>query len=196
MAKRYLNALCACALLFAFSIAAPDQLRAADGGLHTKDWFAVTFKDVAEDIEVASEEGKRLVLVFEQAGCIYCQKMHDELLTDPEVEAYLKENFKIVQFNMFGDEEVTDLDGEAITEKQAARKWGFVFTPTIVFMPEDVPEDTTVNKAAVAVMPGAFGKWTFLHMFQWVKEKGYESDEHFQKYHARLIKKLKAEGKI
>ena len=34
-------------------------------------------------------------------------------------------------------------------------------------------------------MPGAFGKGTFLDMFNWVREKGYEGDEHFQKYHAR-----------
>lgn len=183
-------------LLAALTLITSNTLHASDGGLHTQDWFAVTFKDIAEDIEVANEEGKRLALVFEQAGCIYCKKMHEELLTDPEVKAYLEENFKIVQFNMFGDEEVTDLDGDAITEKQAARKWGYVFTPTIVFLPEDVPEATTVNEAAVAVMPGAFGKWTFLHMFQWVKEKGYDGDEHFQKYHARLITKLKVEGKI
>jgi hypothetical protein len=34
-------------------------------------------------------------------------------------------------------------------------------------------------------MPGAFGKWTTLNMFRWVHEKGYEGEEHFQKYHAR-----------
>ncbi len=45
-------------------------------------------------------------------------------------------------------------------------------------------------------MPGAFGKWTFLNMFKWVREKGYEGEEHFQAYHARIIMELRAAGRI
>jgi thioredoxin-related protein len=167
-----------------------------EDGLHKQDWFALTFRDVADDIEAAKEEGKRLVMIFEQRGCIYCAKMHETLLSDPEVADYIKANFKVVQYNMFGDEEVTDLDGEVLTEKTAARKWGYVFTPTLMFLPEEVPEGKTAAEAAVATMPGAFGKWTFLNMFKWVAEKGYEGDEHFQKYHARIINELRAEGRL
>lgn len=163
------------------------------GGLHTKDWFSITFKDVAEDISDAAEEGKRLALVFEQSGCIYCKKMHEVILTDPAVSSYIKEHFNVVQVNIFGDEEVTDLDGEVLTEKAAAKKWGVMFTPTILFMPEALPDDASSGeksdtlKAAVAALPGGFDKYTFLHTFEWVREKGYESDEHFQKYHARKL---------
>ncbi|TDH36314.1 DUF255 domain-containing protein [Pseudohoeflea suaedae] len=167
-----------------------------DDGLHKEDWFAITFRDVAEDIETAREQGKRLVMIFEQRGCIYCTAMHEKLLSDPEVADYIKANFMVVQYNMFGDEEVTDLDGGTLTEKTAARKWGYVFTPTIVFLPEEAPEDMTVSEAAVATMPGAFGKWTFLNMFRWVHEKGYEGEEHFQKYHARIINELREQGRL
>ena len=167
-----------------------------EDGLHKEDWFSITFRDMAEDIASAKEEGKRLAIVFEQRGCIYCAKMHEVLLADPEVSDYIKANYKVVQYNMFGDEEVIDLDGEKLTEKTAARKWGFVFTPTIVFLPEDAPEGKKTAQAAVAIMPGAFGKWTFLNMFKWVREKGYETDEHFQKYHARIINELRAAGRL
>ena len=167
-----------------------------EDGLHKQDWFTITFKDIAEDIATANENGKRLALVFEQRGCIYCAKMHETVLSDPEVADYIKANFMVVQYNMFGDEEVIDLDGEELTEKTAARKWGFVFTPTVVFLPDEVPEGQTVAQAAVATMPGSFGKWTFLNMFKWVQEKGYEGDEHFQKYHARIINQLREEGKL
>lgn len=178
-------------------VASVSASEIGEDGLHKEDWFSLTFKDVAEDIEAAKEEGKRLVMIFEQRGCIYCRAMHEKLLSDPEVADYIKANFKVVQYNMFGDEEVTDLDGEVLTEKTAARKWGYVFTPTMVFLPENVPdEETTVAKAAVATMPGAFGKWTFLNMFKWVNEKGYETDEHFQKYHARIINELRAAGRL
>ncbi|MEO0761817.1 MAG: thioredoxin family protein, partial [Pseudomonadota bacterium] len=106
------------------------------GELHTKPWFALTFKDVGEDLAEAAAEGKRLALIIEQHGCIYCRKLHDEVLSDAEVEGYVTENFMVVQYNMFGDEEVTDLDGEVMTEREAVRRWGVAFTPTVIFLPE------------------------------------------------------------
>lgn len=164
-----------------------------DDGLFKPDWFSLTFKDVGEDLAAAREEGKRLVLIFEQRGCIYCRKMHEIVLTDPQVRDYIKANFKVVQYNLFGDEEVIDLDGDVLTEKKAARKWGVVFTPTVVFLPEQVSKATDVGTAAVSIMPGFFGKMTTLHMYEWVVAKGYEGEEHFQKYHA---KRLKEDGLI
>lgn len=185
------------AALVTMLVAAPvGAVTMGDDGLHKQPWFTITFRDLAEDIEQAKSEGKRLAITFEQRGCIYCRQMHEEILSDPEVRDYIEANFMVVQYNMFGDEEVTDLDGDLLTEKTAARKWGYVFTPTIVFLPEDAPDEKTVAQAAVATMPGAFGKWTFLNMFRWVREKGYEKDEHFQQYHARIINELRAAGRL
>ncbi len=167
-----------------------------EDGLHKQPWFSITFKDVREDIKSAADEGKRLAIIIEQRGCIYCRKLHETVLSDPEVANYIKENFKVVQYNMFGDEEVTDLDGEVLSEKKAIRKWGLVFTPTIVFLPEIAPKDGTLAQASVSTMPGAFGKWTTLNMFRWVREKGYNGDEHFQKYHARIINELREQGRL
>ena len=157
-----------------------------EDGLHKQPWFAVTFKDMTEDLETAKDDGKRLVIFFEQRGCIYCKKMHEEVFSDPEIAQYIQDNYLVVQMNLFGDEEVTDFDGEALAEKEMAKRWGVVFTPTILFMPDEVPEGTA-GAAAVSQIPGAFGKYTTLHMFQWVVEKGYDGGEHFQKYHARKL---------
>ena len=164
-----------------------------EDGLHKTPWMAVTFKDMTEDLETAADSGKRLAIIFEQRGCIYCKKMHEEVFSDPEVAAYIRANYVVVQMNLFGDEEVTDFDGTALPEKEMAKRWGVVFTPTLMFMPETAPEDKSASAVSVAVMPGAFAKGTTLHMFQWVREKGYESDEHFQKYHARKL--LEEKGK-
>ena len=133
------------AFAFVVLLLLPAQAEIGEDGLHKEDWFALTFRDVGEDIAAAAEQGKRLAIVFEQRGCIYCAKMHEELLSDPEVRDFIKVHFMVVQYNMFGDEEVTDLDGEVLTEKTAARKWGFVFTPTIAFLPEAAPEGKTVD---------------------------------------------------
>jgi thioredoxin-related protein len=175
----------ATALLYLGSMVPAAEV--GDDGLHKEPWFTLTFRDIAEDIEAARQDGKRLALVFEQRGCIYCRQMHEEILADPAVADYIAANFHVVQYNLFGDEEVTDLDGSTLAEKTAARRWRVVFTPTILFMPESAPAEGTAGDAAVATMPGAFGKQTFLHMFQWVREKGYQGEEHFQKYHARKL---------
>lgn len=160
-----------------------------DDGLHKQPWMRDTFKDLREDLDEANAEGKRLVLFFEQRGCIYCRAMHEEVFVDPKISDYIAENFFVVQLNLHGDIEVTDFDGESLTEKDMARKWRVLFTPNIVFLPEEVPEGVSAVDAAVAVMPGAFGKGTTIDMFTWVKEKRYEldNDEDFQRYHARRI---------
>lgn len=181
-------------LIIALMLLASPALAAEIGedGLHKQDWFAITFKDMAEDLQTASDEGKRLAIIFEQRGCIYCSRLHEEVFSAPEVSAFIRENFYVVQMNLFGDEEVTDFDGEAMSEKEMARRWGVVFTPTILFMPDQPPETGTAAQAAVSVMPGAFGKHTTLNMFRWVREKGYDGDEHFQKYHARKFAESQA----
>jgi len=175
--------------LFALaSLMLATQLHASeigDDGLHKEPWFRDTFKDLSEDLSEANAEGKRLMVMIEQRGCIYCKKMHEEVFSLPEVKSLIEQNFFVVQINMFGDVEVTDFDGTALPEKDMVSKWGALFTPTILIFPEEVGEGMSAPQAAVANMPGAFGKWTTINLFNWVLEKGYEGDETFQKYHAR-----------
>lgn len=183
-------------LFFVFGISGQAiASEVGDDGLHKQDWFAKTFRDIKEDMAAARSEGKRLALIFEQRGCIYCREVHEKILTDPEVRDFIQANYMVVQYNLYGDEEVVDLDGETLTEKTAARKWRVTFTPTIFFLPEEADGSKDVGASTVAVMPGAFRKGTFLDMFQWVHLKGYDTDEDFQRYHARRIVERREAGK-
>jgi thioredoxin-related protein len=163
-----------------------------DDGLHKPDWLNLTFRDISEDISDATSEGKRHVVMFEQKGCIYCEKMHETVLQDPEVVAYIEANYSIVQYNLYGDEEVIDTDGEVLTEKSAAEKWGINFTPTWIFLPGEVDGTLNAVDAADGDMHGAFGKGTFLDMLTWINNKGYDGDEGFQRFHARRIQERQA----
>ena len=160
-----------------------------DDGLHKTVWMRDTFKDLREDLDEANAEGKRLVLMVEQRGCVYCTKMHKEVFPREELSSYIEDNFFVVQVNLHGDTEITDFDGETLTEKAATRKWGVLFTPTILFMPEEVPAGSTAQQEAVAMMPGAFSFGTTMDLFTWVHEKRYllDNGEDFQRYHARRI---------
>ncbi|WP_417269575.1 thioredoxin family protein [Celeribacter sp.] len=167
-----------------------------DDGLHKAPWQRETFKDLREDLAEANAEGKRLLVMIEQRGCIYCKKMHEEVYVDPEISALLEDRFFVIQINMFGDVEVTDFDGEILSEKDMVSKWNVLFTPTNLYFPEEVEEGVSAPAAAVASVPGAFGRLTTYNMMRWVLDKEYEGDEPFQKYHARQVVKQQEAGKL
>lgn len=162
-----------------------------DDGLHKPDWLRETFKELPEDLAEANAEGKRLLIMFEQRGCIYCTKMHEEVLVDPDIAALIAEDYFVVQMNLFGDVEVTDFDGTVLPEKEMARRWGVMFTPTFLFLPEEVAPGQSAATAAVATMPGAFDTGTTKALLTWVRDHGYENDQHFQKF---LADQLRAEN--
>ncbi|QFS83832.1 hypothetical protein FIU97_13875 [Roseivivax sp. THAF40] len=173
------------------ALAAPvGAAELGDDGLHKADWMRDTFKDLQEDLAEANAEGKRLLLMVEQRGCVYCTKMHQDVYPQPVLDEYITENFFVVQINLHGDTEIIDTDGEALSEKDAVGKWRVLFTPTLVFLPQEVPEDQSAIEASVAVMPGAFSLGTTLDMFTWVNEERYllDNGEDFQRYHARMIR--------
>lgn len=176
-------------LTMALAVVASPLMAATlgDDGLHDAPWIEETFKDLREDHEEALAQGKTLLVMIEQRGCIYCTRMHEEVYVDPDVNAALTDNFYVVQINMFGDVEVTDFDGEVLPEKDMVRRWNAQFTPFLMFFPPEVPEDVTAAQATIVSMPGAFGKWTTLNLFNWIAEGHYSGDEPFQKYHARMM---------
>ena len=174
----------------------PTHAELGEDGLHKQPWFSLTFKDVAEDLSDAHAQDKRLAIIVEQRGCIYCDRLHKQVFSDADVSAYISEHFLVVQYNLFGDEEVTDLDGELLTERDAANKWGVMFTPTILFLPAVETGDASVGEMAEAALPGSFGKWTTLHMFKYVYEQVGKTGEHFQRYHARKLQEARAAGAL
>ena len=120
-----------------------------------------------------------------------CPKMHEDVFPNAEIHKILSEDYFVVQMNLFGDNEVIDFNGNVMSEKEIAKVWGVVFTPTLMFMPENIDTTKSASQNAVIIMPGAFGKYTTKNLLNYVLEKGYESGEHFQKYHARKFAEQK-----
>lgn len=164
-------------------------LELGDDGLHKPDWLQETFKDLREDLAEANAQGKRLMVTFEQRGCIYCTEMHEKVFTDPEIDKLIRDHYFVVQLNLFGDVEVTDFDGTILSEKDMALHWGVMFTPTLMFFPEEVPKGVSAPDAAVAMMPGAVGTGMMRSLLIWVRDHGYDSGENFQKFVADQVAK-------
>jgi thioredoxin-related protein len=198
---RYLTALLAC-LLLAMPALADETAEAPVGanGLHTQAWFHEGFLELGDDLAEAADAGKDLIVLIEQAGCPYCRELHRVNLRDPDITATMKDNFMVVQLDLRGSREVVDFDGEAMEERDLVRKWGILFTPTVLFIPADAIDMSGDGKARTAVaMPGYFKPFHFDAMLHYVMDDAYKPDsEHagdFQRYLGVHADRLRAEGK-
>ena len=68
-----------------------------EDGLHKPDWIVETFRDMRDDLEEANSEGKRMLVLVEQRGCIYCTRMHEHIFIDDEIARMLREDYFVVQ---------------------------------------------------------------------------------------------------
>ena len=173
------------------------EVEVNEDGLHTQSWFLNSFLDLREDIADSAAEGKQLVIIWEQRGCPYCREMHRVNLRMPEIVDYIRANFNVVQLSLWGDREVTDLDGEVTTEKKLARKYRVQFTPTLQFFPKELAEDNRQagHDAEVWRLLGYWKPFHFLSTFAYVHEKGYETEPNFQRWLQARADELRAQGK-
>ena len=167
-----------------------------ENGLHTQPWIEESFLDLGEDLAAAAADGKRLVVLWEQKGCPYCKRMHEVNLRIPRIVESIKKNFVVVQLNLWGDREVTDFDGEVMTEKNLANKYAVLFTPTIQFFPESLEKvaGRAGNEAEVVRIPGYFKPFHFYFLFKYAFSKGYEAEPNFQRWLGSIGRKLDEEG--
>ena len=148
-----------------------------DDGLYKEPWFLESFLELADDLEGAYKQGKRFAIMWELKGCPYCKETHFVNFARPGIADYVKANFEVLQLNIIGSRKVTDFDGEELSEKALAAKYGVRFTPTFQFFPEHAgplkalkPDKREVSRLAGYMRPG-----DFLAMFRYVSEKVYES---------------------
>lgn len=162
----------------------------AEDGLYHQSWFQLSFLNLREDFAEAKAAGKRFAVVFEQRGCPYCAKMHTEVLAQRYINDYVRENFIILQLDLWGAREVTDFDGKVLPERALAERWGVIFTPTIVFFKDDLTglEGKWGRELeAIERLPLSYGRDTFYDLFVWVRLKLYERDRNFQRFHISRI---------
>jgi len=100
------------------------------------DWFKLSFLDIREDIAEAAAANKRVLLYFYQDGCPYCKKLLQDNFGQKAIADKTQKHFDVIAVNMWGDREVTDLNGIETTEKQFALQMRVMFTPTLLFLDE------------------------------------------------------------
>jgi thioredoxin-related protein len=128
-------------LLLSFDLSAAEgeglQGGMVNPGFHEKPaWFKHSFLDLREDVAEAAAENKRVMLFFHQDGCPYCAKLLNDNFTIKEIVDKTVANFQVIEINIWGDNEVTDLSGGTTTEKAFAAAMKVMYTPTLIFLDE------------------------------------------------------------
>jgi thioredoxin-related protein len=99
-------------------------------------WFTETFLDFPEDIADAAKDGRRLMIYFGQDGCPYCRQLMVTNFSQRRIVDKTRRHFVAIALNIWGDREVTWLDGRTMSEKALARVLDVQFTPTLLFFDE------------------------------------------------------------
>lgn len=109
------------------------------GAKHTDypSWFKDSFLDLREDISEAKAAGKRVMIFFHQDGCPYCNALVERNLAQKDIQQLVRSKFDVININMWGDREVTYVNGEHYTEKALAAALRVQFTPTLLFYDEN-----------------------------------------------------------
>ena len=113
----------------------PLSLHAATGKDPYQYFFNETFGDFSEELQNARAAGKQGVMIFfEMDECPFCHFMKQNVLNQPEVQAYFREHFLLFTVDIEGDVEITDFQGNTMPQKDFAFKVNRVrATPVIAF---------------------------------------------------------------
>ncbi|MGA9032956.1 MAG: thioredoxin fold domain-containing protein [Sulfuricaulis sp.] len=158
------------------SVAEKAEFRGA-GQFVIPGWFKHSFLDLPEDVVEASREGKRLLLYFGQDGCPYCAALFNTNFSQSHIVDYTRRHFDAIEFNIWGNREVTDFAGRKLSEKEFAANLQVWFTPTILLIGEKGETVLRIN--------GYYPPHQFLAALQYVAEK-QEDQLTFRAYLAKL----------
>jgi thioredoxin-related protein len=144
-----------------------------DDGYYKESWFIESFLELADDHAAAKAKGKRFAVIWELKGCPYCKETHVVNFARPDISKFVQDNFDILALNVIGSRKVTDFDGEELSEKQLAAKYGVKFTPTIQFFPTSLDgiKDMTPQQREVIRIPGYLKPDDFLDVFRFVQQR-------------------------
>ena len=108
-------------------------------------WFTESFLDFKEEAAAAARDGKQLMLYFGQDGCPYCRELMTNNFSQKAIVEKTRKHFVAIALNLFGDREVTWVDGRRMSEKSFARLLKVQFTPSLLFIDGDGRVVTRLN---------------------------------------------------
>lgn len=147
------------------------------------DWFKEGFLNLNDDIVQAATKNKRLMLIFHQDGCPYCNALVERNLAQKDIEQKIRQNFDVIALNMWGDREL-NIGNQTFTEKKFAEALKIQFTPTVIFFNE--------QRKIILRLNGYLPPNRFKLAINWVADKQEEIIT-YRNYIARYDSKLNSQ---
>lgn len=145
--------------------------------LQHPDWFKHSFLDLQEDLAEAAAKGKKGIIVyFGQQRCAYCKMLMQVNFGLSDITTYTRSNFDVVSIDIWGVDEVTDVSGEVLTQREFALRENTNFTPSLIFY------DITGREALR--LRGYYPPYKFRAALEFVADQHYQR-ETFPDYLAR-----------
>jgi len=124
--------------------------------------------NLSRDATQAARDGKHVMIMFVKDGCSPCEKMKQQVLSDPVVQTYFQSHFLSYQINIFGDLTVIDRQGDQQTEKAYATREGIWATPEFRFFDE--------NGDLIFRRVGAMTRTEFLMLGEFIATRHYRTE--------------------
>jgi thioredoxin-related protein len=99
-------------------------------------WFSESLLELPQEVKEAAAQGKRVMLYFGQDGCPYCKRLLEVNFRQAAIAAKAQRHLVALALNIWGDREVTWIDGAVMSEKRLAAQLKVQFTPTLIFLDE------------------------------------------------------------
>jgi thioredoxin-related protein len=134
--------------------------------------YEFEFRDLGTAHKVANIEGKMVLIAFTSESCYYCRLFDKEVLTNKQVQDFLRGNYIFVRIEPGNDK--TSFLGKTYTNNELFGAFGVRGTPTFVFLKD---------KTQITQVPGYMPAENFLKALRFivkVVEENYK--ESFEAY--------------
>jgi thioredoxin-related protein len=141
--------------------------------LELPNWFKLSFLDLQESLDEATESGKRgLIIYFGRKDCAYCKAQLEINWGSKDIIEYTQKYYDVIAIDVRGQRTVTDFDGKTYTEKSFASRMRTDFTPSILFYEK---------KGRLALrLPGFRPPYQFRAALEYVSDAHYKKESYSQ----------------
>ena len=162
-------------------------------GLHVQPWIDNSETDLRKVLKQAAAEGRDLMVLVEQEGCIYCKKLHEVNFARPALVRTITQNFRVIQLDMWGTREMTDLDGTVLSEEDLVTRWNATTTPTTIVLSAGNPVAPSLAAAEAFRLPGYLPPFQYNTVLTYFAG-GHYTEMPFREYMAQQTAALAEKG--
>lgn len=126
---------------------------------------APAWQPFEEAVAAAAAQDKMVLVDIYAVWCGWCQKLQDEVYTDPDILSYLDEHFEVTRLDIEATDDTVRYKDHTVSSSELAVGLGAQATPTTVFL--------DANGDYVTRLPGYVDAEGFMHVLRYLGTGAY-----------------------